>query len=386
MQGTMSKKGKNDMKPGDAQSTQEQQPLAVLERKLKGHMSWVKSVVVSPDGKWMVSGADDTTIKIWGLEAGICRGTFEGHQNVVCSVSISPDGELVASAGLSDKTLRIWDLKSGTCLQSIREEGGVHFISVTFSPDGSRLVVGSNRGYIYTYKLTRVESVLPVEACERYTNAKVALVGESGVGKSGLAHRLIEDKFVNTYSTHGMQVWRLDLPIKEEKGIEREALLWDLAGQEDYRLIHQLFLDETALALVLFNPQKDDPFAEVVDWLKALRAAPGLKDRVHEAIKLLIAARTDVGSVKVSQKKIDHFLKRYGFAGYLPTSALTGENCSDIQKKNRPSALKQLITNHIPWDTLPWTSTPRLLRELKNAVLEMTEKEKVSLLRCCGRN
>ncbi len=57
--------------------------------------------------------------------------------------------------------------------------------------------------------------------------------------------------------------------------MEREALLWDLAGQEDYRLIHQLFLDETALALLLVNPQKDDPFVEAGDWLKALAAACG---------------------------------------------------------------------------------------------------------------
>ena len=94
-----------------------------------------------------------------------------------------------------------------------------------------------------------------------YANAKVVLVGESGVGKSGLAHRLIEDRFVPTSSTHGMEVFRLDLPKASDDGLEREALLWDLAGQEDYRLIHQSFLDETALALMLVNPQAADPFA-----------------------------------------------------------------------------------------------------------------------------
>jgi hypothetical protein len=176
-----------------------------------------------------------------------------------------------------------------------------------------------------------------------------------------------------------MNVWRLDLPIEEKKGMEREALLWDLAGQEDYRLIHQLYLDETALALVLFNPQKDDPFAETVDWLKALCAAVD-KNKPGRAVKLLIAARTDVGSVKVSQKKIDRFLGEHGFAAYLPTSAKTGDNCSDNMNQNQPSPLKQLITRHIPWSHLAWTSTPQVLRELKNAVLEMKE-EKLGLLR-----
>src|SRR5207237_224402 len=33
------------------------EPMAVFERKLKGHKNWVRSVAVSPDGKWAVSGS-----------------------------------------------------------------------------------------------------------------------------------------------------------------------------------------------------------------------------------------------------------------------------------------------------------------------------------------
>jgi GTPase SAR1 family protein len=74
----------------------------------------------------------------------------------------------------------------------------------------------------------------------RYVNAKVVLIGEGTVGKTSLAHRLVEDRYVIRDRTHGMNVWRLDLPLSPEATLERETLLWDLAGQEDYRLIHQL--------------------------------------------------------------------------------------------------------------------------------------------------
>ncbi len=352
---------------------------------MPGHSGFVRSVQITADGRYGVSGSNDQTVKLWNLETRTCQGTFEGHKEKIYSVALSFDGKLAASTGFTDQTVRIWDLNLGSCLQVIEDKESFFApISVAFSPDGSRLVVGNavadDYDYsLYIYRLSGVTAAVPVESGERYTNAKVVLVGESGVGKSGLAHRLIEDQFIETHSTHGMNVWRLDLPLEEKKGLEREALLWDLAGQEDYRLIHQLYLDETALALVLFNPQKNDPFADIVDWLKALAAAAA-KDQPGRPVKLLVAARTDVGSVKVSQKKIDRFLEEHGFASYLPTSAKSGFNCSDHLNQEQPSALKQAIARHIPWTLLPWTSTPRLLRELKNAVLAMKE-EKLGLLR-----
>jgi hypothetical protein len=350
---------------------------------LQGHGRCVNSVQITPDGRYAISGSDDKTVKIWDLETGACIGTLEGHLHEVFSVAISPDGTLAASTGFIDYTIRLWDWKTGICLQVIEDKKSRFVpISVTFSPDRTRLVAGTTGACaLYIFHLTGVKVVPPVEATRRYVNAKVVLLGESGVGKSGLAHRLIEDKFVQTHSTHGMQVWRMDVPFKQQDMLEREALLWDLAGQEDYRIIHQLFLDETALALMLINPQKDDPFADVGDWLKALKAAVATKDLRREVAKLLIAARVDVGAIKISQRKIDSFLKDHSFAGYLPTSALHGDNCSDQQNNGQPSALKQLIARHIPWDTLPWTSTPRLLADIKNAVLDMTEQKAIRLLR-----
>ena len=42
-----------------------------------------------------------------------------------------------------------------------------------------------------------------------------------------------------------------------EHGTGREIWLWDFAGHTGYRLIHQLFMYETALALLVFNPQSE---------------------------------------------------------------------------------------------------------------------------------
>ena len=351
---------------------------------LKGHSGIAYSVQFTPDERFAVSSSEDTTVKLWDLESGSCLGTLEGHQGKVHSVALSPDGTLIASTGFTDGTVRLWDRKTGACLQVIEGEWPRFVpISVAFSPDGSRLVVGiaGGDGQIYVCRLTGVRPAPPAEPPRRYVNAKVVLIGEGTVGKTSLAHRLIEDRYVIRDRTHGMNVWPLELPLAADATLEREALLWDLAGQEDYRLIHQLFLEETALALLLINPQKDDPFAEAGDWLKALKTAASSPEAKRDVARLLIFSQLDVGGMKVGNAKIERFREQHGFADWLATSAKTGENCSDQKNGGQPSKLKQLIAGSIPWEKLPWTSTPRLLAELKTAVMTMRDQMDIRLLR-----
>jgi WD40 repeat protein len=347
---------------------------------LRRHSSAVYSVQITPDGRFAVSGSDDKTVKVWDLEAKNCVGTLEGHKSWVDSVAISPDGNLIASTGFSDRTVRLWDWKSRACLQLIKIEDNQLPISVSFSPDGSRLVVGTTEGAIFVYHISRARAATPAEPARRYVNAKVVLLGEGTVGKTSLAYRLIEDKYVVKDRTHGMNVWPLALPLPPDAALDREALLWDLAGQEDYRLIHRLFLDETALALLLINPQKNDPFAEAGDWMKALDTACNGGTKCN-AERLLVFSQVDVGYMKLSDAKIERFAREHGFAQWLATSAKTGLNCSDRKNGGAPSRLKQLIVDCIPWDRLPWTSTPRLLAEMKEALMKMRDTADIRMLR-----
>ena len=46
---------------------------------LEGHGGWVNSVAFSPDGRQIVSGSGDGTVKVWDRESGVCAQTLEGH-------------------------------------------------------------------------------------------------------------------------------------------------------------------------------------------------------------------------------------------------------------------------------------------------------------------
>jgi len=74
--------------------------------------SWVRSVTFSPDGKRVVSGSDDNSVRIWDAESGEQLRQLDGHGSSVWSVAFSLDGKRVVS-GSSDNSVRIWDSESG---------------------------------------------------------------------------------------------------------------------------------------------------------------------------------------------------------------------------------------------------------------------------------
>ncbi len=120
-------------------------------RSLEGHTDWVRAVALSPDGRFIVSGSLDGTMKVWEAASGRLRRSLEGHTDGVCAVALSLDGRFVVSAG--NKTVKVWEAEgkgllrmlftSGRLLRSLESHTG-DLSSVALSADGLTIVSGSH--------------------------------------------------------------------------------------------------------------------------------------------------------------------------------------------------------------------------------------------------
>jgi len=147
------------------------------------HEKRINSISFSPNGKIIVSGSLDNTIKVWDVENGKLLATFRGHTDSVSSVVISPDGETIVS-GSFDKTIKIWDIKSGRVLVTFRGHTD-SVTSVTISPDGRTVVSGSKDATLKLWDIEKYNEISTLKGHKVQVNSvKFSLDGKTVVSGS----------------------------------------------------------------------------------------------------------------------------------------------------------------------------------------------------------
>jgi WD40 repeat protein len=324
---------------------------------LTGHRASVRSVAWSPDGRLVASCSKDQTIRLWDVQKGAEKRVLEGHTDQVITLSFTADGRFLASKAL-DKTVRVWRSQTGDPVSMLVEPHGG--MALAFHPQFP-VLASSCGSEISVWDFELDIDAPPVTETVRYTTAKIALVGDSGVGKTGVGWRIAHGTFKDHPSSHGQQFWVVsELAETRADGTLCEAVLWDFAGQPDYRLTHALFLDDVDLALVLFDPTgRQDPLKGIEYWLKQL----GLRGRQPRTI--LVGARSDRGSLTLTREELEDYCRSQGVTGgFVVTSALTGEGIPELLKR---------VRDQIRWDEMTPTITTTTFKRLKDHVLGLKQ-------------
>lgn len=110
-------------------------------RTLTGHASSINALALTPDGRTLVSGSADRTVKLWNPDSRIPRATFSGHSSLIHALALTPDGRTLAS-GSWDYTINLWDLETGELVETLYEHFG-WIQSLAITSDGKCLASAS---------------------------------------------------------------------------------------------------------------------------------------------------------------------------------------------------------------------------------------------------
>ena len=109
-----------------------------------------------PDGRRVVTGSDDGTVKVWNLEEGEQEGTSMKHDREICGLAVTLDGTKIIS-GDGDRKIKVWDVESHELVKEWTHLEGCPGIAI--SPDGRLIAAGDRAVVIYSMEGRQVSSI-----------------------------------------------------------------------------------------------------------------------------------------------------------------------------------------------------------------------------------
>ncbi|CAE7640474.1 LST8-1 [Symbiodinium sp. KB8] len=126
-------------------ASQSTEPLA----KFEGHKNNITAVGFHRDGKWMFSGSEDGTVKVWDIRAKNFQRDFT-HPGPVNSAVLHPNqGEIIA--GDSRGNVAVWDLATATMSTAFQPEADVPVQSISIAQDNTVLAAATSSGTVYLW-------------------------------------------------------------------------------------------------------------------------------------------------------------------------------------------------------------------------------------------
>ncbi len=206
-----------------------------LVRTMTGHTSAINVIAFSPQGHYLATGASDGKIKIWDWQIGQEIKTLQGHTNLLTDLAWSPDGTKLASSGW-DRKVRIWDFATGNELKSFTNESWVR--AVAWSPDSRFVYSGGDYLSLKVWQVDLGELSAEFEMGDKIMSLSaapkgslVAMVLESGDLKV-LNHETGEEIFLEQYRGEVTALsWSFDARYLAV-GTNRLIQVWDREKQE----------------------------------------------------------------------------------------------------------------------------------------------------------
>ena len=175
---------------------------------------------------------------------------------------------------------------------------------------------------------------------------KFIVIGSSGVGKTAILRRLVDDVFTTeSQSTIGVEFLATRLDVD---GQTIKIQIWDTAGQERVRSIAKAYFRSAIGVLLVFDLADRKSFDDLAQWLHDIHA---LCD--PNAVVTLIGNKLDLVEQRtITNSEAENFAELHQLT-YLETSALGGDYVQEAFLRTARAILRKNVTAATPAAMVP---------------------------------
>jgi small GTP-binding protein len=169
---------------------------------------------------------------------------------------------------------------------------------------------------------------------------RVVLIGDSGVGKTSLVSRLIDDSFDAFMGPTMMSQWQRFTYEADSQRVELQ--IWDTAGQEKFRSLGPLYYRKAAAAIAVFDITNSQSFNNLDCWISTFIDIAGTETTIFVA-----GNKADIEAQRqVTARDAANWAHDKG-ANFYETSAKEGLNVREMFEKlaDTLGRAQKLITN-----------------------------------------
>lgn len=137
----------------------------------KGHTAEIECVIFSHDNKFIISGSQDQSVRIWDLSSGAPFSTLQGHNDWIKALQLTSDGKCLVSA--SSKDVIVWNLEKDSWSQVIAMEPNKWITTMTFTSDFKEILLGTGEGSIEVWDLNKKSLIQTIQAHKKRVNSLI---------------------------------------------------------------------------------------------------------------------------------------------------------------------------------------------------------------------